>query len=96
MKGNRKEREHDATRMELKYCERCGGLWLREIGGEAVYCDRCKPLVADLPSSPALGAVQAKKGPGRVTLPVAPPSVVEDYEAEWCEEEELDAAGGVA
>jgi hypothetical protein len=35
--------------VELKYCERCGGLWVRPCGGEEVYCDSCRPLVAELP-----------------------------------------------
>ena len=28
-------------RLELKYCERCGELWLRGAGGESVFCSRC-------------------------------------------------------
>ena len=28
--------------VELKYCERCGGLWLRRPGQEIVYCERCR------------------------------------------------------
>ena len=35
--------------LELKYCERCGGLWLREKGFVDVYCSRCAPEMADLP-----------------------------------------------
>jgi len=27
--------------MELKYCERCGGLWLRRQGEDVVYCRGC-------------------------------------------------------
>jgi len=27
--------------LELKYCERCGGLWLRRKGESNVYCDSC-------------------------------------------------------
>jgi hypothetical protein len=27
--------------MELKYCERCGGLWLRVCGTQEVYCPSC-------------------------------------------------------
>ena len=33
--------------VELKYCERCGGLWLRENDG--IYCPECVPLMADMP-----------------------------------------------
>ena len=27
--------------LELKYCERCGGLWLRVRGKDDVYCTSC-------------------------------------------------------
>ena len=27
--------------LELKYCEACGGLWLREAGSLEIYCERC-------------------------------------------------------
>jgi hypothetical protein len=27
--------------LELKYCERCGGLWLRQKGESSVYCESC-------------------------------------------------------
>jgi hypothetical protein len=35
--------------VELKYCERCGGLWLRLHGDEEVYCPECTPKMAELP-----------------------------------------------
>lgn len=35
--------------LELKYCERCGGLWLRPIGDEAIYCTICARAMAELP-----------------------------------------------
>src|SRR5438445_54904 len=34
----------DSVRMELKYCEHCGGLWVRE-GGAGVYCEKCRAKV---------------------------------------------------
>jgi hypothetical protein len=37
------------TQMELKYCERCGGLWLRPLGDSHVYCSSCSPAMAELP-----------------------------------------------
>jgi len=78
------------VRVELKYCEHCGGLWVRERGAGVVYCDNCQPKVADLPIS--------KKRPGRLILPVRPHTVVEDYEFEIENEDETDfeAAGGAA
>ena len=35
--------------MELKYCERCGGLWLRESEQEEIYCPGCRPEMVELP-----------------------------------------------
>ena len=35
--------------LELKICERCGGLWLRPAGSRWVYCGPCKLHVDDLP-----------------------------------------------
>ena len=51
-------------KLELKYCERCGGLWLRPQGGEAVYCARCEEAIAELPAvrtrgGGPTGAIQA-------------------------------------
>jgi Zn-finger nucleic acid-binding protein len=34
--------------MELKYCERCGGLWLRLKGSDLVYCPSCAVALAGL------------------------------------------------
>lgn len=35
--------------MELKYCERCGGLWLRPQGADVVYCRGCRESMAAMP-----------------------------------------------
>ena len=35
--------------MELKYCERCGGLWFRAKDAEEVYCPGCVPQMAEMP-----------------------------------------------
>ena len=45
-----KETAVDESQFELKYCERCGGLWLRPAGTEQVYCSRCEPEMAELPT----------------------------------------------
>ena len=34
--------------LELKYCERCGGLWVRPQGNEGVYCEGCCARMAAL------------------------------------------------
>jgi len=80
--------ENGMVRMELKYCEHCGGLWVRE-GGAGVYCQKCIPKVAELPVP--------KKKPGRVRLPSGPRSVVEEYgDALPNDRPEIEAMGGVA
>jgi len=35
--------------LELKYCERCGGLWLRRSGSEDVLCEACAARGTELP-----------------------------------------------
>jgi hypothetical protein len=37
--------------MELKYCERCGGLWLRAKGHAGIYCGPCKLELAEYPAA---------------------------------------------
>jgi len=34
--------------LELKYCERCGGLWLRRRGSARVYCRGCFSIMAEI------------------------------------------------
>lgn len=79
----------DSVRVELKYCEHCGGLWVRE-GGAGVYCEKCQDKVADLPIP--------KKKSGRIVLPVAKNTVVGNRAPEPLNENdrEFEAAGGVA
>lgn len=35
---------------DLKYCERCGGLWVRALGTDGVYCAACQGYFAARPS----------------------------------------------
>ena len=42
--------EMEVMEMELKYCERCGALWLRLMGSEDVYCAVCGPKMAGAPA----------------------------------------------
>ena len=49
------EARHDSegareSKLELKICERCGGLWLRPAGSRWIYCGPCKVQVDDLPA----------------------------------------------
>jgi hypothetical protein len=43
----RQSKKRGFVEMELKYCERCGGLWLRQNGEHSVYCGPCIPKVAE-------------------------------------------------
>lgn len=38
------------VRLELKYCERCGALWLRLRDSDTVLCGRCTKAMAGLPA----------------------------------------------
>ena len=75
--------------MELKYCEHCGGLWVRERGG-GVYCEKCQRDLDELPT--------AKKRPARVMLPVHPPTAIAGcaFRIEAKAMNELKAAGGLS
>jgi uncharacterized Zn finger protein (UPF0148 family) len=53
---------------QLKYCERCGGLWLRRDGTATPFCPNCERIMAALPArarrperkiAPATGAPAA-------------------------------------
>ena len=41
----------EIVRLELKYCERCGGLWMRTWGTEEVYCPSCAAEMLELPAA---------------------------------------------
>jgi Zn-finger nucleic acid-binding protein len=43
------EMEGQEIHVELKYCERCGGLWLRPQGAGGVYCAACRARLAAMP-----------------------------------------------
>jgi hypothetical protein len=40
--------EIEIVELELKYCERCGALWLRPTGSSRVYCGSCAPKMAEI------------------------------------------------
>ncbi len=42
--------EGQEIQVELKYCERCGGLWLRPRGADGVYCASCRGRLAAMPN----------------------------------------------
>jgi hypothetical protein len=82
-------KRHNEVGVELKYCEHCGSLWVRERGA-GVYCKQCQDKVADLP-------VPTQKR-SKAELPVRPRAAVEDYKFEIEVEDvnDFEAAGGVA
>jgi len=41
--------ERQEIRVDLKYCERCGGLWLRLQGAHGVHCASCHVLLETRP-----------------------------------------------
>jgi hypothetical protein len=91
------ERESNSAnelQFELKYCERCGGLWLRPMGGGQVYCVACGRAMAELP--PASHTRSGVKSP---RMPQGPRWGLHDSDVEGYEEYEgldFDAAGGAA
>jgi len=56
-------------KIELKYCERCGGLWLRQEGSRQVYCGGCAPEMATVAQAP-------KKQAAAVRLDIRPRRVL--------------------
>lgn len=44
------KQENGVIELELKYCERCGALWLRKKESGQVYCASCALQVADMPA----------------------------------------------
>jgi uncharacterized Zn finger protein (UPF0148 family) len=41
--------EDHSIQVDLKYCERCGGLWLRPQGNAGVYCASCQLRLEAMP-----------------------------------------------
>ena len=80
--------ESKNAKVELKYCEHCGALWVREAG-MGVYCAKCEVKVADLPVP--------KKRSGRVQLPKQESTIADNIRKSIQEAElDLEAVGGVA
>jgi len=74
---------------ELKYCERCGGLWLRPVGGGQIYCVGCGRQMADLPA--------ASRKAASPRMPQGPQWGVDHCDYDDAEgNEDTDAPGGVA
>jgi Zn-finger nucleic acid-binding protein len=90
MKGKAKPSSTNELQLELKYCERCGGLWLRPVGGGQIYCVTCGREMTQLPPpSKDRETAQLPQGPrwGRDE---------DDADVERHEDLDLDAGGGLA
>jgi hypothetical protein len=60
--------EGSDIQVELKYCERCGGLWLRPQGSAGVYCSGCRACLSELSdrmNSPNHGGRSPREVPSR-------------------------------
>lgn len=84
-----KDRLEKEIGVELKYCEHCGGLYIRECGA-GVYCPKCQAKVADLP------APAPKKS--RLVLPVQRSTVIDNTHliTSAPDQTDFEAMGGVA
>ncbi len=51
--------------LELKYCEQCGGLWLRRRGSGECYCAACARFLEDIPPRPQDNRRRGGSGPRR-------------------------------
>jgi len=86
-----KNGRQDESCLELKYCERCGGLGLRPVGGAQTYCATCARAMAEM----APGSTEAETA----RMPRVPRWGGDDgdrYDDEDDRGMDLDAAGGVA
>lgn len=57
--------EGQEMQVELKYCERCGGLWLRPQRTEGVYCASCQARLAARPTPEAAPTRKARRRSAR-------------------------------
>ena len=58
----------EETTVELKYCERCGGLWLRRTGVSGVYCEGCRARLAELLRARRAEGLPERKAPQAVRI----------------------------
>lgn len=86
----RKSRPTNDESLELKYCERCGGLWLRPVSSGQIYCVACSREMAQLPPS--------SSAPERERVPRKQRSQVDDSGGEGYRTDmiNLEPLGGLA
>ena len=77
------EMEGKDIQVELKYCERCGGLWLRPQGTEGAYCAPCR---AHLEARPDPGDAPPRERRRRKTrVRKAESAALEVHSLDWIE-----------
>jgi hypothetical protein len=81
----------DESKLELKYCERCGSLWLRPVGGGQIYCRACACALGDLP--PVSCELTRVRGP---QMQQGPRWGMDDSDYDEHGNFDFDASGGVA
>jgi hypothetical protein len=71
------ETEATEIQLDLKYCERCGGLWLRPKQTKGVYCAGCSAYLLAMPhrgEAPPRKPRRRQKVTRRPTVQVARPT----------------------
>jgi uncharacterized Zn finger protein (UPF0148 family) len=58
--------EGQSIHVDLKYCERCGGLWLRPQGNDGVYCASCRVRLEAMPKPSEAPAYKASRRKARL------------------------------
>jgi len=90
---------HQEQKLELKYCERCGGLWLRPQGSMHAYCGSCTLQLQELlPSdqiSPARRYRRRTRASGRINHATHGWNTPEIQHPEVLEIAQAECAGGV-
>jgi len=84
--------ESPKNQVELKYCERCGGLFLRARTSDVVFCAECALRLAELPEPTLLMPKKAGRKSRKPRL-VQGPKSQEEFADEFLEEG--DAGGPV-
>ena len=69
----------EIIQLELKYCERCGTLWLRLCGGQEIYCAPCDLEMLDLPSPRSVTSRPRLPGNHKVEIKAQPADLTPYY-----------------
>ncbi len=74
--------ESPTNQVELKYCERCGGLFLRVLEADVVFCATCAIQVAELPEPTMLMPKKSARKSRAPRLVQGPkPGDMDDFES---------------